>query len=147
MPNGEDKWTWSDERAFIENLLNTRFGSLLILFELVVLGAVMCDEQSHLQIVLWLGVLILAPVSVSIFGAQWKFDWILKKLRKESPESPIVQLSAAGKHIPVRWAIGYVVPLLCVGTVLAGAILATFDVLHVRAEPSNIVTAPAPSTR
>jgi len=60
MPNGEDKWTWSDERAFIENLLNTRFGSLLILFELVVLGAVMCDEQSHLQIVLWLGVLILA---------------------------------------------------------------------------------------
>ena len=127
-----ENWGWPEEREFIENLVNARFGSLLVLFELVIVAAVMCQEQFQLQIVLWTGAIIIAPVALSIFGAQWKLGWILRKFRTDYPDSPIAGLSAAGKHLQLFWIIGYLVPLQCTVAVIAGAILASRGILHVR---------------
>lgn len=125
---------WSDEREHIEDLVNARFGSLLVLFELVVLAAVMCQEQKHLQIVLWTGFAFVAPVALAIFGVQWKLDWTWNKLQKDFPNDPIVHVSAACRHLSVRWIIGYLVPIQCVIALLLGAIFASSGILRVHTD-------------
>lgn len=70
----------SDERAFMENLLCSRFNIFLVFFALVVAAAVSTSEEAHFKIVLSLGAAISVPFALTIARAQAKLDVALEHL-------------------------------------------------------------------
>ena len=52
-----EAWTWSEEREFVENVINQRFNFLLVLFAFILTAATQVNSEFQLQVLLWLGVL------------------------------------------------------------------------------------------
>ena len=52
-------WDMSQERVFIENLLNQQFSFFLVVFSIVLAGALNSRAQFHLQIVLSMGSVVI----------------------------------------------------------------------------------------
>ena len=52
-----EAWTWSEEREFVENVINQRFNFLLVLFAFILTAATQANSELQLQVLLWLGVL------------------------------------------------------------------------------------------
>ena len=123
-------WDFEKEREFMETLVCQRTNFLLVLFGLILAAAVSAKSQLYFQLVLWLGVATIVPVSLTIIGAHWKLDWILKKIY-EDENHPITIVSAAGAHRSARWLIGYYIPVFCSVAILTGACLAFFDILRI----------------
>ena len=73
-------WDMSQERAFIENLLNHRFNFFLVFFSIVLAGAVNAKTQTHLQIILGLGSVICVLFAMVLRRSQEKLDLILNDL-------------------------------------------------------------------
>ena len=64
-----EAWTWSEERGLVENVINQRFNFLLVLFAFILSAATQVKSEFHLQVLLWLGVLTVVPISVTIAAA------------------------------------------------------------------------------
>ncbi len=74
-----DNWTMSNERAFMENLLCSRFNFLLIFFALVIGGALNTQDVFYFRIVLTIGAIITLLVTLTIARAQSKLNVALDK--------------------------------------------------------------------
>ena len=70
-------WDMSQERVFIETLLNQRFNFFLIFFSLVLAGAINAKEQLHFQLVLSLGTVICFLFASVLRRSQQKLDLII----------------------------------------------------------------------
>lgn len=122
--NNSPVWDMSQERAFIETLLNQRFHFFLIFFSLVIGGSINAKTQLQLQLILTLGSIIAVLLSVAIARTQHKLDLIIDDL-KTDPSHPLKIIDdLAGPSGTKRRLIGYWIPSLCSATLALGAILA-----------------------
>ena len=113
----------SNERAFMENLLCSRFNFFLVFFALVIAAAVSTKEVVHFKIVITLGAVISIPFALTIARAQKKVDIALKQLfRTEGHPVKILNDECGGPSMR-KW-IGYWIPLVCCAALGIGAILA-----------------------
>ena len=124
-------WDMSQERVFIENLLNQRFSFFLVVFSLVLAGAINSKAQLQLQIVLTLGAIITTLFAAVLGRSQEKLDLILNDLFSDSSHPAAIIDSRANKEGSRRRLIGFWIPRICCVVLIAGAALAWVGVLQV----------------
>src|SRR5690242_9488913 len=73
-------WDMSQERAFVENLLNQRFNFFLVFFSLVVAGSVNAKTQVMFDIILGVGAVIGLLFTLVLSRTQQKLELILEDL-------------------------------------------------------------------
>lgn len=124
MPNERaDKWYMSQERAYLEPLLNQRVNFLLVFFSLVVVGAVNAKSVQHFQIVLGLGAFVCWLLTVAIWRAQEKVDLILKDIFDTDKTHPATIINSRAKGGSRRRIVGFWVPMVCSVAITLGLIL------------------------
>jgi hypothetical protein len=104
-------WDMSQERAFMENLLNQRFNFFLVFSSLVIAGSLNAKEQRHLQLVLTVGAVVCSLLMLTLLVAQCKLDIILGLL--EGDEShPYGIVKRLAQMPSARRIVGYIIPVL-----------------------------------
>jgi hypothetical protein len=121
----------SQERAFIENLLNSRFSFFLVVFSFVLAGAINAKIQLHLQVVLTLGAVVTTLFAAVLGRSQEKLDLILADLFSDPTHPAAIIDTRAKKGGGRRRLIGIWIPRICCGVLITGAALAWFCVLTV----------------
>jgi hypothetical protein len=113
-------WDGSQERAFIETVLNQRSNFLLVFVSLIVAGAVNARGTIRLQAcVLTFGAVISFFLLPTIFRAHRKLDALMVALKADKTH-PVKLVEDKVCGYSVRWIIGWFIPLLCC-IALAGA--------------------------
>lgn len=104
----------SEERAFVENLVNTRLNFLLLFVSIVAASALAADVPDTIRAtVLSVAAFFAFLLSASVVRAQQKLEIIFQYLRDHDPEHPAIIIdNLAPKSSRRRW-IGYLVPRLC----------------------------------
>lgn len=127
-------WDLSQERQFIENLLCQRFDFLLLFYSLVVAGAFQTNSQLNFAVAFTVGAAICSLLAVSIFRTHNKLDLVLEKIESIDKDHPSAFTEREGKKRaatkPFTWLIrgsgrhlvGYWIPGLCAGSLIAAAI-------------------------
>ncbi|WP_374375186.1 hypothetical protein [Dongia sp.] len=142
--NPASEWSMSDEREFMENLLNQRFNFFMLVFAIVIGSAVQVKEQLHLQLLLSVGAILLMMFLPTLYRAQVKLDkiiWILKKRSKESgklhPVTEVDKELIEDGHCnwSVRRYIGFYIPTVCTLMMLAGMGTAWLGILQISSSP------------
>lgn len=129
-------WDMSQERVFIEQLLNQRFNFFLILFSVTVAGAVNVRSQALLIGVLAIGLVIEALLALVLARSQKKLDLILNELKKDKYHPMSVIDGMAGSTGSKRRLIGIWIPRLCCTLLLLALAAAGTKYLVVPAGPS-----------
>jgi hypothetical protein len=119
------EWSLSQEREFMEELVQKRFNFLLVVLTLVLGGALSAGSTAKLKIILTVGSVILALVSATLFRAYVKLDEVLKVLHQD-PRHPIAiiqkRLQDRGFVLfGVQWIVGAFIP----GVLTSGLFLVT----------------------
>ena len=96
----EDKWTMSEERAHMENLVNTRLNFFLVFFAAIIGGLISSVDKGNillLQVVSISGTLICFLLFLMIYRANQKFDLIMQVIYTENDykNNPIVKINNA----------------------------------------------------
>jgi len=129
------EWSMSDERAFVENLVCTRFNFFLLFFSLVIGGMATISNPLHFKIVLALGSVISFGLALAIFRAQIKLEIALKRLSRSKPQHPAHILDQEAKKIKRWWnrstrkLIGCCIPSFCCVVLIMLALLAVLGYL------------------
>ena len=132
-----DDWSLSDERQFVENLVQQRFNFLLVVFSFVIAGAMGATSQIKLNILLGVGSVVCTLVSLTVYRAHVKLDQILKVLHK-TPGHPV---ALSGEMVEkLGWQglfsataiIGVIVPYFCSLCLIFGFILSCANILKAR---------------
>ena len=124
-------WDMSQERAFIENLLNQRFSFFLVVFSLVLAGGINSKAQLHLELVLTLGALVTTLFALVLARSQEKLDLILDDLTSDSTHPAAVIDKRAKPGGSGRRLIGIWIPRLCCLVLIVGAAPAWCGLLRV----------------
>lgn len=120
----QDTWSMSQERAFMENLLCSRFNFFLVFFSLVINAAVSATDARYFKIILTLGTAISIPFALTIVRAQMKLNVALNDHLFKTEEHPAKILNDKCPDFSMRNWIGYWIPLACCAALALGAILA-----------------------
>lgn len=129
-----DDWSLSDERAFMENLVQQRFNFLLVVYSLVIAGAVSTTSQTKFDIALIIGAVLCTLVSLTVYRAHVKLDQLLIMLHAK-PNHPVSIASTKVKELGwrglfgVAWTIGSLIPFLCSVSLIVAAALALLGIL------------------
>lgn len=121
-------WDMSQERAFLENLVGTRFNFLLVLFSVIVAAAAASSGVAWQASILGGGAVLCALVALTVYRAHVKLDQTLKLLHA-TPEHPVAvigaRVDALGRRglFRVTQLVGCVIPLVCTLSLLAGCVL------------------------
>ena len=115
------------EREFLETLMNSRFNFLLVVYGIVIAGAVSADSARVASFVLLVGVVVCGALAVATFRA-YTVALPIIALLKQDPSTPLAWASAHAdaSHRLSRTAnawIGSRIPGFCVVT-LMGALVA-----------------------
>ena len=128
----------SQERAFIENLLNQRFNFFLVVFSLVLAGALNSKVQLHLQLVLTIGSILAVLLAAVLARSQEKLDIILADLFSDASHPATIANNRARKGGGRRQLIGLWIPRFCCAILVLGAIFAWIGILQVSVPPSCV---------
>jgi hypothetical protein len=128
-------WDMSQERAFLETILNQRFNFTLIFFSLVLAGALNARSQIIMQLILSLGAVATALFASVIARAQEKLDIALRDLTTDPTHPVSIVESRAKKGGSRRRLIGIHIPRLCVAALGVAAISAWVGWLQARPCP------------
>lgn len=119
------RWDISQERAFLENLLNQRFTFLVAFSSIVAAGAINIRDTPVMQaVVLTVGAVIVHYLSLVVGRAQEKLDIILEFLMKNFPQHPASFTNRHASKTSRRQIIGYIIPRICAKTLKYCAIAA-----------------------
>lgn len=124
-------WDMSQERVFMEQLLNQRFNFFLVFFSLMIAGAVNSKKQIHLQLVLTLGAIICTLLAAVLIRTQVKLDLILTDLFSDPSHPAAIINKSAGNRWSMRRIIGIWIPLLCSAALIIAAFAALTGLLCV----------------
>jgi|SRR6185369_1806474 len=124
-------WDMSQERVFIENLLTQRFSFFLIVFSLILAGAINSKMQIQFQVVLTLGAIVTTLFACVLGRSQEKLDLILTDLFADPSHPASIINRRAKQGGSRRRLIGVWIPRFCYLVLIAGAFLAWLDVLRV----------------
>ncbi|MBC7621863.1 MAG: hypothetical protein H7232_00585 [Aeromicrobium sp.] len=120
-------WDMSQERVFIEQLLNHRFNFFLILFSVTIAGAVNVKSQGALVAILAVSLLIEFLLMLVLARSQHKLDLILLQFESDSfhPVTVINRLAKGdSKTKSRRHIVGLLIPRLCCVLLLVGFLAA-----------------------
>lgn len=133
-------WDMSQERAFIENLLNQRFNFFLIFFSITMAGFVNTDNWLVGQTILTLGSVILILIARAIEKSEQKLDLIVGDLCKDiSHPIRIINDATGGNFESRRRLIGIIIPRICYITMLVLAILHLIYILAIPQGTAEII--------
>lgn len=137
-------WDMSQERAFIEILLNQRFNFFMVFFSVVLAGALNAKVQLYFQIILTLGAVVTASFAVLLTRSQEKLDLILQDLYSDATH-PAAIINKRAKGRSRRRLVGIWIPRFCVAVLVLASGLAWMDVITVpgRENTKSAVSSPA----
>jgi hypothetical protein len=126
-------WTMSEEREFMENLLNQRFNFFLVVYGAVVVGASEADTTFASTTILSVGAMLLMLLLPTIGRAQVKLDCIIEEIRAKSAarltgdDHPVVVIDERAKWSKTfpksrRRLVGFYIPGFCCATIYVAAI-------------------------
>jgi len=124
-------WDMSQERVFIENLLNQEFSFFLVVFSIVLAGALNAKVQFHLEIVLTLGSIVIVLLSTVLARTEEKLDLILADLFADPSHPATIINERAKRGGSRRRLIGLWLPRLCSAVLILAAVLAWLEILTV----------------
>lgn len=105
-------WDLSQERVFIETLVNQRLNFFLVTFSIVIAGALNTKVQLFFQIIILLGAILCSLLAWTIYRGNQKLGKILKRLKDDNTH-PITLIDNETKGPSVRWIIGKFIPIGC----------------------------------
>jgi hypothetical protein len=112
-------WDMSQERAFMETLLNQRLNFFLVFFAAVVAGTLSATELIQVRVLLTIGLLIGLLMFLSILRADIKLSLIIRYLRRDRTHPVRIIDRMAGPPSLRRWlTVG--VPVICTALLVAG---------------------------
>lgn len=118
-------WDMSQERAFVETLLNQRFNFFLVFFSLVMAGAINAKSAVAFQVVLTLGFVVCFLFALVLRRSQEKLDLILTDLMMD-PSHPVTLIDrTSNQRGSRRRIIGVHIPTICC-LALAAALIAAW---------------------
>jgi hypothetical protein len=111
----DDKWTISQERVFMEDLVYKRMSTFLVIAGALLTGAINLEDRYHVSVpLLALGSLLCWVLQQTIYRAQVKLDIILAILFADNSHPTGYINTVFGDAYRVRW-VGYLVPLsICI---------------------------------
>ncbi|GJE49974.1 hypothetical protein GOFOIKOB_3015 [Methylobacterium tardum] len=120
-------WDLSQERVFIENLLNQRFNFMMVFFSLVIAGAINARSIPFASSgIAALGYWICRLLAKAVARAQEKLDAILFELSKDYMHPVAFTDREAKSTVSQRKLIGYRIPKIAYNNLLAvSAVFAT----------------------
>lgn len=126
-------WDMSQERIFIETLLNQRFNFFMVFFGFVMAGSVNAKSEVILKLLLTLGLVVCILFALVLRRSQEKLDLIIADLQTDTSH-PVTLIDAQAKQGGSRRRlIGVGIPTLCC-TVLGGATIAAWcGIFHLTA--------------
>jgi len=116
-------WDMSQERAFLENLMNQRFTFFIVFFCAIVAGVVNAKSEFIAKLLLTLGSVLTVLFAAIILRSHKKLDLILDDLKTDKTHPATVIDRRAGRG-SVRWILGWGIPLLCCAVLIIGSVLA-----------------------
>lgn len=127
-------WTFFDEREFLENLMCQRFNFLLVFYSVFVAAAASAPNQRFLIAVLIIGTALMGGLWAMIWRAYIKFDVAITICyRLEQSAMDIIDKEArlsSAALVRVNPLLAIWIPLICLFSLLGGAILATLGILN-----------------
>ena len=136
------EWTMSEERGFIETLTNQRLNFFLLIFSIVIAGAINSKIQLFFKTILICGTILCSLLAWTIFRSNKKLGKILKHIKKDQTH-PISIIDEQIKGISVRWIIGIAIPMGCslfLSVATALALKGTIKVTEDKKSPNEINT-------
>ncbi|MGB8420862.1 helix-turn-helix domain-containing protein [Paraburkholderia sp.] len=141
-------WDMSQERVFLESLMNQRFNFFVVFFSVVIAGAANAKSQRFLQLILTFGFIVELLICPLIYRAQFKLNLIVEYLESDlSHPMTIIDAKVKTKtkgirrlltHPRIRMHVmGTVAPSICCCILLAGAMASMAGWLE--APPQNAV--------
>lgn len=124
-------WDMSQERVYIETLLNQRFNFLLVLFSLVIAGVINSKLQIHLQIILTIGSIIIFSLGSVLRRTQEKLDFIITDIFTDQTHPATIIDRRSKRNGSRRRLIGIYIPWFVFIVLVVGAVLAWFNILKV----------------
>jgi len=123
----EKPWGMSDERVFMENLLTQRLHFFVILYSLILNCWLNAKAQWQLRLIFTLGFVICFLLGLALARYQQRVNSILESLERDYPEHPLnISNKAIGDRIK-RGSIGWIIPIVCCTSLLAGMVCAWFN--------------------
>lgn len=122
-------WDMSQERAYMETLLNQRFNFFLVLFSLIIAGALNSKVQIHLQLILTIGTIIILLFGSVLRRSQEKLDLAIADLFTDETHPATILDRRAKKGGSRRKLIGVYIPWFVSITLVVGTILAWFNII------------------
>lgn len=116
-------WDMSQERAFLENLMNQRFTFFLVFFSAIVAGVVNAKSELATKLLLGFGSVMTMLFARVLWRSHKKLDLILDDLKTDITHPATIIDRRAGRG-SVRWILGWGIPWLCCGILIAGFVLA-----------------------
>ena len=116
-------WDMSQERAFLENLMNQRFTFFLVFFSAIVAGVVNAKSELVTKLLLGFGSVMTVLFAKVLWRSHRKLDLILDDLKTDKTHPATIIDRRAGRG-SVRWILGWGIPWLCCGILIAGFVLA-----------------------
>lgn len=105
-------WDISQERMFIETLLNQRFNLFLVFYSITLVGFVNSNTPFLGEVILVIGSIVSIMFTVVLMRTQHKLDEILKIIFTDSEHAATIINSAVG-HSGKRKLIGRTIPIIC----------------------------------
>lgn len=117
MSDDRNGWDLSQERQFMENLVNNRFNYYMIYFGVILVYAFTCSTSTSVVdrcIILSYGSLISFAIAFGVHRVQVKLTHILRRLHKNQIH-PVTLVSKAAAREPfgshtATWLIGSIIP-------------------------------------
>lgn len=122
-------WDMSQERAYMETLLNQRFNFLLVLFSLIIAGAINSKVQLHLQLILTIGTIIIFLFGSVLRRSQEKLDLAIADIFTDETHPATILNRRAKRGGSRRKLIGVYIPWFVQITLAVGTVLAWFNLI------------------
>jgi len=125
-------WTLYNERAFVENLLQTRFNFLITVYALFLVPFFGAKDPASKIVLFFLGLIIVGIMGLAVYRAYVKFDIIMKMLYKlgDNHVLPLQKRETQKRKVAlfnVNPFIGYVIPIvLFLSIIIMGILLFVF---------------------
>jgi hypothetical protein len=123
MINDSKLFEINQERMISENLLNQRLSIFLILFALVVAGAVTTQKKLFFIVVLFIGSVLCWVLAYAIFGLARRIGFLVKELSRNDDSGGGMGYNK-GSGRSVRLLLGFFVPIFCSSVLTLALLLA-----------------------
>ena len=125
--DGTPIWDMSQERAFMETLMNQRFNFFLVFVALILNAAVNSESERYFKWILTIGCAIAALLGWTILRAHLKMNTIFMVLKKDDFHPLKFVDDQHNLRFSARWILGFGIPCMAVVILILMAIGAWFE--------------------